>query len=613
MTETAAQELVRKTMEAPFSEERFGTLTANMLNYAAFSRREIDYQKSYEGYVSTFEQIATYTDDNDKRIDVLTVRLQGSSLGRARTKQRNIVAGHLRKGGKNAALVAFAASDPKHWRFSFVQVDYRFSEGGKPEEELTPARRSSFLVGEEEKSHTAQRRLLPLLREGGRPKLEDVEGAFSVEKVTDAFFEEYKELFFQLTDEMDRILEKNPRVQNYFQDKNIDTVSFSKKLLGQVVFLYFLQKKGWFGVKRGAKWGSGDKDFLRTLFEKSKDEQKSFFNDVLERMFYEALSTDRRGDEDYYKDFSSRIPFLNGGLFEPFGNYDWKDLCIPLPDELFSNTARTKEGDRGTGILDVFDRYNFTVKEDEPLEREVAVDPEMLGKVFENLLEIKDRKSQGAYYTPRKVVHYMCQESLIDYLATELKGHLTGEEIGEWVRRDAEAVEERDTHTHTHTHTHTQPLDCIRRAASSINTKLEEVRVCDPAVGSGAFVVEMMNEIVRLRIRAKRLEGEHPSEQMVYEFKCQIVENCLYGVDIEPGATEIARLRMWLSLVVDEQKQETVDPLPNLDYKIIEVDALRGAANQTGLEAGNKELSEKQKLLFDETGSQKKQDLPYRD
>jgi len=188
--------------------------------------------------------------------------------------------------------------------------------------------------------------------------------------------------------------------------------------LGQIVFLYFLQKKGWFGVERDAAWGTGPKNFLRQLFEKKHGTYKNFFNDILELLFYEALAKER--DDAFYGNFNCKIPFLNGGLFDPINDYDWVHTDILLPDELFSNAIKTKEGDIGTGILDVFDRYNFTVKEDEPLEREVAVDPEMLGKVFENLLDVKDRKSRGTYYTPREIVHYMCQESLINYLDTAL-------------------------------------------------------------------------------------------------------------------------------------------------------------------------------------------------
>ena len=118
--------------------------------------------------------------------------------------------------------------------------------------------------------------------------------------------------------------------------------------------------------------------------------------------------------------FQCRIPFLNGGLFEPPGDYEWRKLQIHLPNGLFFDYHLVEEGIRGTGVLDVFDRYNFTVNEAEPLEKEVAIDPEMLGKVFENLIEENRRKGLGAYYTPREIVHYMCRESLINYLDTEL-------------------------------------------------------------------------------------------------------------------------------------------------------------------------------------------------
>ncbi len=212
--------------------------------------------------------------------------------------------------------------------------------------------------------------------------------------------------------------------------------------MGQIVFLYFLQKKGWFGVERDKEWGSGSKHFLRELFEKKHGNYKNFFNDILEPLFYEALRLERPGD--YYSRFNCRIPFLNGGLFDPLGDYDWWNTDILLPNDLFSNNRKTKEGDIGDGILDIFDRYNFTVKEDEPLEKEVAVDPEMLGKVFENLLEVKDRKSKGTYYTPREIVHYMCQESLVNYLATELEGKTSKEDI-ETLIKYGEAVVEHDS------------------------------------------------------------------------------------------------------------------------------------------------------------------------
>jgi hypothetical protein len=338
--------------------------------------------------------------------------------------QRNFVAWYLNgsRGGvlKDAALVAFVSPTEQDWRFSFVKMEYKLAEtlkGIKAKEEFTPARRYSFLVGKNETSHTAQARLVPiLLDDEHNPTLKQLEEAFGIEKVTKEFFEKYRELFLKLKESLDEIVKRDQKVKADFEAKKVETVDFAKKLLGQIVFLYFLQKKGWFGVKRGQPWGSGSKHFLRELFEKKHSDYKNFFNEILEPLFYEALRLERPGD--YYSRFDCRIPFLNGGLFDPINNYDWVDTDILLPNELFSNNEKTKQGDTGTGILDIFDRYNFTVKEDEPLEKEVAIDPEMLGKVFENLLEVKDRKSKGTYYTPREIVHYMCQQSLINYLDT---------------------------------------------------------------------------------------------------------------------------------------------------------------------------------------------------
>lgn len=205
---------------------------------------------------------------------------------------------------------------------------------------------------------------------------------------------------------LDGLVRTNPTVRAEFTAKALDTRHFAKKLLGQIVFLYFLQKKGWLGVQPGAAWGSGPKDFLRRLFDGQWGAYTNFFNERLEPLFYEALA--RQRPDNLYEPLGCQIPFLNGGLFEPLQGYDWQGVDILLDNELFA------------AIFDTFDLYNFTVRENEPLEKDVAVDPEMLGKVFENLLEVTDRKSKGAFYTPREIVQYMCQESLITYLDTAL-------------------------------------------------------------------------------------------------------------------------------------------------------------------------------------------------
>jgi len=621
MDRPAAVKLIRDTFENSFDKGSFINLSKNLVKYLD-DLKNFTYQgniipDAYDQSIQTLERVGKYEDADSNKIDVLIVRLKKErSLERARTMQRNFVAWYLNgsRGGelKDAALVAFVSPDDRDWRFSLVRMDYNLVESPtgrvKVEKELTPARRYSFLVGESESSHTAQVQLLPILENDERkPLLSDFEKAFSIEVVTREFFTRYRELFHKVEEALQKLVEQNKRIRDDFEAKGVDTVNFAKKLLGQVVFLYFLQKKGWFGVGRDEDWGTGPKYFLRRLFEKKIAPYGNFFNDVLEPLFYEALAVERT--DDFYSRFNCKIPFLNGGLFDPINNYDWVHTDILLPNELFSNTERTKEGDIGTGILDVFDRYNFTVKEDEPLDKEVAVDPEMLGKVFENLLEVKDRKSKGTYYTPREIVHYMCQESLINYLDTAInmgevplvatpppqsklfgkpdpeQGALKApgyraivprEDIEALVRKGELAIEH-DTQVEargkeTERYSYKLPGG-IRWNAKLIDEKLAGIRVCDPAIGSGAFPVGLMTEIVRARNTLSTYLSDKEGRTN-YNFKRHAIQNCLYGVDIDPGAVEIAKLRLWLSLVVDEEDIKQIQPLPNLDYKIMQGNSL---------------------------------------
>lgn len=621
MDKSTALKLVQETLQSAFNKENFVYLVKNILNRieeAPFIYRGNLIFDDFADSIRCFERVGKYQDPDRKLIDILIVYLtKDTSLERARTKQRNFVAKYL-KGSRNgvlkdAALVAFVAPNGEDWRFSLVKMEYKFKETPsgkvKVEEEFTPARRYSFLVGKNENSHTAQSRLLPLLLDDETsPTLEDLENAFSVERVTKEFFEKYHDLFLRLKEALDKVVENDARVRADFKEKKIDTADFAKKLLGQIVFLYFLQKKGWFGVERDKEWGSGSKHFLRELFEKKRGDYQNFFNDILEPLFYEALRLERSGD--YYSRFNCRIPFLNGGLFDPINDYDWWNTDILLPNEIFSNDSRTKEGDIGDGILDIFDRYNFTVKEDEPLEKEVAVDPEMLGKVFENLLEIKDRKSKGTYYTPREIVHYMCQESLASYLATELEGKVGKDDIEKLIKY-GETVLEHESRVasegrETDRYSFKLP-ESVRNNARLIDEKLASIRVCDPSVGSGAFPVGMMNEIVRTRNALTPYIGEN-GKRTSYHFKRHAIQNCLYGVDTDPGAVEIAKLRLWLSLIVDEESRETVKPLPNLDYKIVQGNSLLGVEKNLFNQPLFIELERLKPLYFNETSASKKQE-----
>jgi len=656
MDRQAAVKIIRDTFESPFDKGRFINLSKNLVKYLD-SSKNFTYQgniipDAYEQSIQTLERVGKYEDTDDNKIDVLIVRLKKErSLEYARTMQRNFVAWYLNgsRGGelKDAALVAFVSPESTDWRFSLVRMDYNLVESPtgktKVEKELTPARRYSFLVGENESSHTAQVQLLDILRDDERkPLLSDFEKAFSIEVVTREFFTKYRDLFHDVEEALQKLIKRDDKVGNEFSTKGIDPVNFAKKLLGQIVFLYFLQKKGWFGVGRDDDWGTGPKDFLRRLFEKNIAPYNNFFNDVLEPLFYEALAVERT--DDFYSRFNCKIPFLNGGLFDPINNYDWVHADILLPNTLFSNQEKTKEGDTGTGILDVFDRYNFTVKEDEPLDKEVAVDPEMLGKVFENLLEVKDRKSKGTYYTPREIVHYMCQESLINYLDTALNtgdvalvtekpanlklfgapafqqqalktpgntNRVPHEDIEAFVRM-GELVIEHDTRvesTGRETRDYSYKLPpTIRLNAAPIDNALANIRVCDPAIGSGAFPVGLMTEIVRAR---NTLTTYLPDKtgRTNYHFKRHAIQNCIYGVDVDPGAVEIAKLRLWLSLVVDEEDIKQIQPLPNLDYKVVCGNSLLGVERNMFNNALFQKLEELKPLYFDETNAKKKHEF----
>ena len=435
-----------------------------------------------------------------------------------------------------------------------------------------------------------------------------IHSKFFIKDITNEFFEQYKELFFRITEYLDT----DTNSKNILGSAGTDIPRFTNKLLRQIVFLYFLQKKGWLGVHKNEKWGSGQKNFLQSIFKKSDSEGKNFFNSYLRFLFYEAFAH-QHGEDNYYEKLDCRIPFLNNGLFE--ADYDWENFEINLPNTLFHNNEKLiKTGDVGTGILDIFNRYIFTIREDEQLEKEVSIDPEMLGKVFENMLEITERKSKGAFYTPREIVHYMCQESLVEYLATSCN-QISRDIIERLIKKQ---LDQKDA-------------DLVKQHVAEIYDALEKVKICDPAIGSGAFSMGMLQEIFSIKQTLHLFEYGSLDTFRASEVKLNIIQNSIYGVDIEKDAVEIARLRLWLSLIIDE---ELPKPLPNLDYKIVEGNSLVSKFEDevididwsfdvvsqdlfgTELEKNRikllKDISEKQKIFFSPKCNKKQLSLEIR-
>lgn len=275
MDKQSAIKIIKETFENPFDKGKYVYFVKNLFN--KIEEETFEYHGQYikdafKPYIKKYERIGKYTDAEGNKIDLLIVNLiKETSLERARTMQRNFIAQYLKdRAEKDASIVAFYTDDLEDWRFSLVKMEYKLAktEKGrtKPEADITPARRYSFLVGKNEPNHTAKQQLAPLLQDDvHNPTLSQFENAFNIEKVTKEFFEKYRELFLRLNDSVEDILNKDKHLEKEFNNKNIDTIDFSKKLLGQIIFLYFLQKKGWLGVPSEKSWGEGDKGFLRSL------------------------------------------------------------------------------------------------------------------------------------------------------------------------------------------------------------------------------------------------------------------------------------------------------------------------------------------------------------
>jgi len=440
------------------------------------------------------------------------------------------------------ALVIFRNNKTNNYRLSLITFQTSWDEGNKVKVNPPNPRRYSFYLGPEAKVNTPK-----IFLKNTVTDIDDLLKRFDVEIVTKEFFKQYKKLFDDLT----AYLRKDKQFLNFTNLYGVDIPNYAKKLLGQIVFLYFLQRKGWLGAKKGESIANGDKEFLRSLFNKSQTEKKNFYNHYLEHLFYNALNRQPEKSFSYYRDyFDCQIPFLNGGLFEPLPHYGWDKEMLHLPDSLFSNLEKS-------GILDIFDQYNFTIDESDANDQEVSVDPEMLGKIFENLLDENLRKGKGTYYTPREIVHYMCKESLVNYLKAKFS-HIESNTI----KRIFSFYENNDD-------PHLIIID--PKILSEIAIALSEIKIVDPACGSGAFLVGMLQQITKARMFIDwALMNPNSSE---YSLKKETIQKSIYGVDIDPGAVDIAKLRLWLSLVVDHDLEE-IEPLPNLDYKIMQGNSL---------------------------------------
>ena len=466
------------------------------------------------------------------RIGLFQYNIVKGSVANKRVGLRNLVKSFINPtwGEFDAALVVFDSGD--HWRLSFI-CDIKG--------EATSPKRYTYVFGSDDLLYRTPIERFNFLKKKGI-SFENLKTAFSVEALSDEFFDKYRE---QYADFIQYITGKrfvkvgskweekvlggpNAALMQAFGHNEKKIRDYVKKMMGRITFLHFLQRKGWM---------CGDLNYMQNMFENSAY-KNDYLDSVLEPLFFGILNTKPAEREALFADYGwdkslfaewKDIPYLNGGLFE---RDEEDEPESRFPAEYFKR------------LFQFFSEYNFTIDENDPNDAEVGVDPEMLGKIFENLLE--DNKDKGAFYTPKEIVRYMCQESLIAYLETNTS--VAKDKIRQFVLSPEEGV-----------------ADIPENKKPKLLAALEEVKICDPAIGSGAFPMGLLNELLHCR---EVLSGEHYDRA---EIKKSIIQNNIYGVDIEKGAVDIARLRFWLSIVVDE---ETPSPLPNLDYKIMQGNSL---------------------------------------
>jgi type I restriction-modification system DNA methylase subunit len=472
--------------------------------------------------------------DDGNSLALYEVELKSNSthITRNRVGLRNLITNEVIPGVVDGALIVYHQPGHGDWRFSFYSKSKYWDDEGNEIKKETHPKRYTYVLGKGETCVTPRERFWHLVEKRTRT-IKDVLEAFSVEKVSKEFFVKYKKHYQSFVDS----LIESPYKANIFGSNEKAIRDFVKKMLGRIVFLQFLQKKGWLDVTLDKHYGEGNKNFLAEFFEAYNND--AFYTNCLVPLFFETLNNPK---DEIFKVTGTKFPYLNGGLFERDEiEKKAKADFIVFKKELFEN------------LFSFFGEYNFTIDESTPDDLDVGIDPEMLGHIFENLLE--DNREKGAFYTPKLIVQYMCQEVLIQYLELHLGKH---EAIANFIRyKDRGDEKAKD--------------NFIRNNASKIEKLLDDVKICDPAIGSGAFPMGLLQEIFHAKLALDWTLLDKKGE-----VKRAIIQNSIYGVDKDKGAVDIARLRFWLSLIVDEEvkKGEKPQPLPNFDYKIMQGDSL---------------------------------------
>ena len=481
-------------------------------------------------------------------------------------------------------------SDTQEFRLSLITTGFDFEANKSTHSNL---RRQSFVLGDSIPTHTAQKQLQTLIDSQAKSK-QALEEAFSLEPVTKEFYKEIVGIFITLIDSIQLPTQVDSRGNPKNADSSDNTKrEFALRLLSRLLFCKFLEKKG--VIDQAI--------FSTTLSD-------NYYHEVLEPLFFSTLNTPKDARDYALLDprvatLLDSIPYLNGGLFAPQAS----DFYSPQKPTAYHATLKIPNAPLAE-LFTLLESYHFSIDESTPDSQEVGLNPELLGLVFESLLSElftdnrKDstaslRKSTGSYYTPREIMRYMCRSSLYQYLLSKLDSAL-GEQCGSV----ANFVKGTDTKSANlpqnlqSSHSPTANLKILEkesRASSSLRADeigaaihnlifnrdpshlppqahphilaaLQSLKVLDPACGSGAFPIGLMQELLELG----EILGDTRSP---YTRKLEILQSNIYGIDIQPMATEISRLRCFLSLILEEAPRD-IKPLPNLEFKFLSANSL---------------------------------------
>ncbi len=576
-------------LSAKFSEETFAKITEGLVD-REFTRdsRSISIDENAR-YLRSIKNLGVYQD-----LDLQVFTAQHSSENDARIGLSKELFSVLKRYSINNALIA-THSNSDIWRYSLLTTNLKITDTGKVKHEFSNPRRYSYQLGPEAKTATPHKYLV---KNGKVKDFDDLLERFSVEVVNNDFYKEIAALYLALVGSDNAPLnswearlvaeltsvklipsvgsskhyEVTPLIK--YPGSEEDCHEFAVKLLGRIVFCWFLREK---------KSASGMPLIPKTILSRAAMDRSNYYHSTLAPLFFEVLNKPLENRPASFRHGGfEQVPYLNGGLFssDPLDHYRFdKELGASVPDTVEIKNQWLER------LFDLLERFHFTIDENTSFDTDLSIDPEMLGRVFENLLarinpDTGDavRRSTGSFYTPREIVDFMVDSSLVQYLQD--KTSLKTEKLEALVSYDL--------------------LDDIGQELDGSEAKqvllaLSSLTVLDPACGSGAFPMGMLQKMVfvisildpdarwwlnkQLEGASPELKREFSNKGVDYIRKLGIIRQTIFGVDIQPIATEISRLRCFLTLIVDEaiddaQPNRGIRPLPNLDFKFVAANSL---------------------------------------